>query len=503
MSPGRNPRDAWEPRIALGTPPHAMTTSADPTPLIVDVDGTLVRADLSIESLVRIARSGFWAFLSLLLMMLRGRAALKSYAARHDPVDPARLPYRSDVIEMIQQALLAGQPVILASASHWRNVRRIARHLGLGETPIATGRRANVKGVAKLAAIRARIGAQASFDYIGDSRADLPIWAAARKAWSTGILPAGTRVQRLGASDPGLVRALIVAMRPWQWSKNLLVLVPLLLSGVFFDPAMVIPAFAAMLSMCAIASAIYLINDVADIDADRAHSSKWKRPLAHGDLSIPAAMVCAVFLGAGGLICGWMVGGMGLVGWLAAYTGMSIAYSLRLKAVMVADAIVLALLYTVRIAIGKAAIGLVFSYWLLLFSIFLFLSLAFLKRYIEIRESSDSHRLINARGYVGGDLDLVMASGVSSGMVAVLVLALFAHEPEALAHYEHPDVLLLSCLPLMYWILRTWMMARRGEVDGDPVAFAMRDRRTLALFAMIGMIFLFALLGPDLALMPG
>lgn len=474
--------------------------AANATPLIVDVDGTLVRADISLESMVRIARTGLWALFTLVMVLLRGRAAAKTFAARRDPVDPARLPYRTEVLELVREAVAAGRPVLLASASHWRNVRRIARYLGLSQTPIATGRRANLKGAAKLDAIRRRIGDDASFDYIGDSRADLCLWSAARVGWTTGLVPGGIPVHRLGPPRPRLMRALAGSMRPHQWAKNALVLVPLLLSGLFFDPAMTIKAIAALLCMSVIASAIYLINDVADIDADRAHASKWKRPLAHGDLSIPAALAFAVVLAGGGLAGGWFAGGGDLLAWLLAYVVMSMAYTFRIKAVMVADAILLSLLYTIRIAIGGAAIGVAISYWLLLFSVFLFLSLAFLKRYIEIRDSADTHRLIKARGYVGGDLDLVMASGVSSGMVAVLVLALFAHEPEALANYAHPDLLLFSCLPLMYWLIRTWMMARRGEVEGDPVAFAMRDRRTLALFAMIGLIFLFALMGPDLAM---
>lgn len=466
-----------------------------PVPLIVDVDATLVRADISLESFVRVARSGLFSALVLLLALLRGRSIAKTLAARRDPVDPARLPYRSPVLDLIREAVSAGRPVILASASHRRNVSRVARHLGLAEPVIATSARANLKGRAKLAAIRARIGAGVLFDYAGDSRADAVLWAAARTGYSAGWIPAGSGVERLGLKPPGFARSVLRAMRPHQWTKNALVLVPLFASGTMLEPGKLALALVAMLAMSAIASSIYLINDLLDIDADRGHATKWKRPIAHGDLTVPQAIAASGLLGLGGLGVGWLAGGLPLAGWLLAYMALSLAYSLRIKAVLAADAIALAMLYTLRLAVGAAAVQVSVSYWLLLFSVFLFLSLAFLKRYVEIMGSPDDHRLIKGRGYVGGDLDLVMASGVSTGMVAVLVLALFAHDPATMARYAVPELLLLLCLPLLYWLLRAWMMARRGEIDGDPVAFALKDRRSLMIGALTGLIFMAAQFG--------
>lgn len=468
---------------------------AQPVPLFVDVDGTLLRADLSLESFIRVARSGLVMAIRLILALLRGRAAAKAFAARRDPIQPDRLPYRAEVLDLLAAAKAEGRPVILASASHWRPVAAIARHLGLAEPVIASSRRHNLKGRAKLAAIRARIGNGAPFDYVGDSAADRPLWAAARRGFSLGLIPADGSAARLGPQPPGHFRTVLKALRPHQWAKNALVLVPLLMSGQFLDPVLVAKALVAALAMSVIASAIYLINDMVDIDADRAHRTKRERPLARGDLTIPAAMLWSVALALAGLALGLAAGGPLLGLWLLAYMALSMAYSFRLKAAMVADAIALALLYTIRIWIGGAAVGVTISYWLLLFSIFLFLSLAYLKRYVEIQGSTDLKQLVKGRGYVGGDLDLVMASGVAAGMVAILVLALFAHDPVTMANYAAPDLLLLACLPLLYWLNRIWIMARRGEVEGDPVAFAIRDQRSLALGAMIGAIFLAAMVG--------
>ena len=467
-----------------------------PVPLFVDVDGTLTRADLSLESFVRIARSGVAALIAVLTWLVAGRAVAKTMAARRDRIDAARLPYRLEVLHLMEQAKADRRPVILASASHWRHIRRIADHLKLPDPVIATRGRSNLKGQAKLAAIRARIGPDAPFDYVGDSRADTCLWNEARHGWSVGHIPARSAVQPLGDARPSPARAIIKAMRPHQWAKNALVIVPAFTSGEFTKPAVLLTAVAAAVFMSLIASSIYLLNDLLDLDADRAHRTKWKRPLAHGDLTIPAALGLSLLLAAIGLAGGWRLGGPELMLWFVAYMAITTAYSFRLKAVMVGDAIVLASLYTIRIWIGAIAIGVPLSFWLLLFSVFLFLSLAYLKRYVEMRDAIEPGRLLSGRGYVGGDLDVVMMSGISAGMVAILVLALFAHDPATAAHYALPEMLWLLCLPLLYWLNRIWIMARRGEVEGDPVAFAIKDRRSLLVGAVTACIFVVALYGP-------
>lgn len=464
------------------------------TPLFVDVDGSLVHADISLESFVRIARSGIIAAFTVLIWLLRGRAFAKTMAARRDPVDPTKLPYRQTVLDQIEAARLSGCPVILASASHWRNIHRIARHLGLSEPIIATRARSNVKGRAKLDAIKQRLQPNEAFDYIGDCRADTVIWREALQGFSVNHIPSRIRVEALETRPPWW-RSLIKAMRPHQWAKNALVLVPAVTSGQFNQPYILLAAIAAAACMSAIASSIYLLNDMLDIDSDRAHRTKALRPLANGDLSIPVALLASLLLAGTGLTCGWLLGGQALTSWLIGYMAITTAYSFRLKAVMVGDAIILASLYTIRIWIGGVAIGVAISFWLLLFSVFLFLSLAYLKRYIEMRDATEPERLLGGRGYVGGDLDVVMSSGVSAGMVSILVLALFAHDPETAARYAAPDLLWLLCLPLLYWLNRIWMMARRGEVEGDPVAFAIKDRRSMAVGASLGLIFILAHFG--------
>jgi 4-hydroxybenzoate polyprenyltransferase/phosphoserine phosphatase len=466
-----------------------------PAPLFVDVDGALTRADISLESCVRFVRSGAWAWVTMLLWLLRGRAVAKAMTARRTPVVASSLPYRPEVLHLITRARAEGHPVILASASHWRNVRRIARHLELFDVVIATRGRCNIRGRAKLAAIRELVGPDGEFDYVGDRRADRRLWNEARQGWSVDHVPDRSAVGRLGASRPSRLRILAKAMRPHQWTKNVLVLVPALTSGRIGELPVLLTALGAAVAMSLVASAIYLLNDVLDIDSDRAHRTKSNRPLAHGDLSIPAAMSLSILLASLGLAGGWLLGGPRLSLWLLAYVAMTTAYSFRLKSVMVGDAIMLASLYTIRIWIGGVAIGVPLTFWLVLFSIFLFLSLAYLKRYIEMRDALEPHKLLSGRGYIGRDLDVVMTLGISAGMVSILVLALFAHEPQTEGRYAAPELLWLLCLPLLYWISRIWMMARRGQVDGDPVVFALKDRRSLVVGAAMAALFMLALHG--------
>ena len=299
-------------------PDRAPDLANEAVPLFVDVDGTLTRADISLESFVRIGRSGIAALIAVLAWLIAGRAVAKTMAARRDRIDAARLPYRPEVLDLIEQARAEGRPVILASASHWRHIRRIADHLALSDPVIATRGRSNLKGAAKLAAIRARIGADTPFDYVGDSRADSCLWREARQGWSVGHVPPRSAVERLGDLRRSPARAIVRAMRPHQWAKNALVIVPALTSGEFTKPAILLTAVAAALLMSLIASSIYLLNDLLDIDSDRAHRTKWKRPLAYGDLPIPAALGLSLLLAAVGLAGGWLLGGPELTFWLLA-----------------------------------------------------------------------------------------------------------------------------------------------------------------------------------------
>lgn len=466
------------------------SADANQCPLVVDLDGSLTVADVTLESFVRFVRLAPLNILLLGWWLLRGRAFAKVMVARRAPVDPATVPFRPEVLALIATARDEGRPVILASGSHHRNVTRIARASGLFDHAFGTTARGNLKGLAKLARLQAMTGDR-GFDYVGDCRADIPIWAASRRAYSTHFRPEA-RVEPLVAEPASPLRALVKSLRPHQWTKNALVLVPLATSGLLFDvPAIVAAALAALL-FSAVASAIYQINDCLDIDADRAHPKKRLRPLAAGIVSLPMALAVAGILLSGAFLIAWLALPLVFSGVLAAYLALTLAYSFRLKAVMTLDVIALGSLYTLRIIAGAAAIGVSVSFWLLVFSIFFFLSLGYLKRYTELAFATDPAKLLSGRGYVGSDLDVVLSAGMSAGMVSVLVMGLYVEDMKNTGPYAAPDLLWGLALALLYWINRIWMMARRGEVDGDPVAFAIRDRRSIAVGAIVGLLFLAA-----------
>lgn len=457
-------------------------------PLYVDLDRTLTPADVTLEGFIAFARRGIWPALLLGWWLLRGRAFAKAMVARACPVDPARLPYRPEVLALIAAARAEGRRVVLASGSHHRQVRRIARHLGLFDAAIGSARRVNLKGGRKLGWIRRDAGG--AFDYLGDARADLPLWRAAAGAYSVDHAPAGvTRI----APAPAPARALLKAMRPHQWAKNALVFVPLATSGLWSDAGLLLRAALAFALFSLAASGVYLINDLLDIAADRAHRTKRHRPLASGALAIPHALAAAALLLVAAPLAAWALLGARFALVLTGYLLLTQAYSLRLKAVVTLDVIVLACLYTLRIFAGAVAIAVPVSHWLLTFAIFLFLSLAYLKRYTELAQpSADPERLLGGRGYAPADVEVVMMMGVAAAMVSILVLALFISNVSAVYAHGTPELLSALCLILLYWLTRLWTMARRGEVAGDPIAFAITDRRSLGLGALAGLVVIVA-----------
>jgi 4-hydroxybenzoate polyprenyltransferase len=464
--------------------------------LVVDLDRSLICGDVALESAVSYGKHSLMALLGLLWAMMRGRACFKTLLARRAPVDPASLAYRPEVIALIQEARRNRRRVVLASAAHWRTTRRVAAHLGLFDDVIASTARRNLKGPAKLAAIRALLG-DAPFDYVGDAGADRAIWPAARIAYT---LDAETHCQQEERLAPKArpLRALAKAARPHQWAKNALVFVPLASSGLMANAGAVLQSALAFAAMCLIASSVYLLNDLFDIEADRLHPKKRLRPLASGALSIPMAIVACVGAAGMGLALAWSLG-MPTFSAMACYFAMTLAYSLRLKAAMIADVLTLSCLYTIRIVAGAAAIAVPISSWLLLFSVFFFLSLGYLKRFVELQSSArEEHELLSGRGYTRSDIDIVAISGLAAGMVSVLVLVLFAEAMGKTGTYMTPQLLWLLPLPLLYWLNRVWMMGRRGQVDSDPVAFAITDRKSLVVGGLLGAILVaakFATLG--------
>lgn len=465
------------------------TRSAE-DPLCVDCDGTLIHTDLFHESFLLLLKTHFMqALLVPLWLVFLGKAETKLRIARLVRIDASTLPYCEQVLGYIAAEKARGRHVVLATASAQPFAESVAACLGCFDQVLATNEldRVNLSGKAKADKL-ADVFGNRGFEYLGNSSDDYPVWQAAKYI---SVANASPRVRR-AANRFGPVtlvahrkssgwRAIFKAMRLHQWLKNLLLFAPLLAAHRVGDPALLATALLAYLAFGLCASSVYILNDMLDIPADRAHPRKKKRPFASGALSLPAgcllmaALLCATI---GLLVRLPLPFGVAL----ATYYALTLAYSFKLKRKAVVDVVLLAMLYTIRILAGAAATHIVPSFWLLAFSMFLFLSLAILKRYSELLDTAGRDKQLPAgRGYRIDDLPALLALGSASGLCAVLVLALYINSADVANMYGSPQ-LLWAVLPMMlYWVGRVWIKSHRGEMHDDPVVFAAKDKQSLAI----------------------
>ena len=478
----------------------ASGNSAGP-PLCVDLDHTLIRTDVLWESVVQLWRHPAIAVRAIAALLSRGKAAFKSTLANAVTVDVATLPYNEDVLAYARSRHLAGQKVILATASHRTIAQRVADHLGIFESVFATENDANLSGTAKRDVLVSAYG-EGGYDYIGDSKKDLPIFKSARHALLAS--PSRRLLQQASAMGnvahvfpavPANAKTFARALRLHQWAKNALLAVPLLSAHLLLSPQAWVNLIIAFFGFGLVASATYLVNDLLDLQSDRQHARKRFRPLADGRLSIQSGLaLCAASVIAGCAISLLLPPAFML--YLGVYVVLTLSYSFDLKRRLLVDVIALALLYTLRILAGGAAIGVAVSEWLLMFSLFIFLSLAFLKRVIEIAGSQSDTR-IAGRGYSIIDLDTARTIGITSGLLSVMVLSLYISSPAVTQLYQAPQVLWLLCPLLIYWIARIWLLVARGEVHHDPVVFALQDWRSYVVGTGGLIIMLIATYGPE------
>ena len=450
--------------------------------LVVDLDGTLIRSDLLLESFwAAVAADWRLPFRALgTLFRARRRAALKRMLAERAVPDPAVLPYNPEVLALIRDWREAGGRTALVSAADDALVQAVAAHLGLFDLARGSDGATNLKGPAKAAFLREKFGAT-GFVYAGDSHADLPVWRDAAEAITVGAGPnlrARVEAQNPGARHLGPpadgTGAAIAAIRPHQWLKNLLVFLPMIAAHQF-DAATFVAAVVAFLAFGLVAGSVYLLNDLLDLAADRAHPRKRHRPLASGALSIRRGMALIPALVAAGLVLALLVDlRFALV--LAGYYLLTIAYSIWLKRRQLIDIFVLATLYTLRVLGGAAATGIELSVWLLAFSVFFFLSLAAVKRQAELVDAIERGFVeAKGRGYMVEDLPIITQIATGAGFVAGLVMVLYLSAPEVIARYSSPLLLWGSCVLLLYWVIRMAMVTHRGRMHDDPVVFAARD----------------------------
>jgi 4-hydroxybenzoate polyprenyltransferase/phosphoserine phosphatase len=476
-----------------------MMTMTRSLPLCVDCDGTLIRTDLLHESVLLLAKSSPLSLLKLPFWLLKGKAHLKQQIAQRVSLNAQSLPYDPEVLDLIKNARAQGRSVVLATASPRRQAEAIAAHLELFDRVEATDAQTNLAGPNKAAHLENLFG-RGGFDYAGNSRADLPVWAVSAGAI---VVSSSQSLHKAAAASvsvlqvirqlPRSLKVYAKAIRVHQWLKNLLVFVPVFaghrLSAEPITAALL--AFAAF-SLCA--SAVYVINDLLDLASDRVHARKRNRPFASGALPIShgIAMAPALLLAAA-LIAAQLP--VAFAATLVAYFAVTCLYSFWLKNQVIVDVLMLASLYTSRIIAGSAATEIVPSFWLLAFSMFMFLSLAIVKRYSEMLVVIQQNKTKAAgRGYVVSDLPVLVSLGSAAGYMAILILALYVNSPDLNGLYPRRWALWLVLPPLLYWISRVWMKAHRGEMHDDPVVFAATDKQSWVIAVLVGCALLAATL---------
>lgn len=473
-----------------------------PPVVFVDLDGTLHSSDVFAECLIQACLQRPSCIGELAVAALAGRAALKRTTAEMTAPDVSTLPWRQDVLALLATLRDAGCRIVLATATDAIWAGRVADHLTIFDDVLASDGKRNLKGQAKLDAILeyCRQHGFSDFAYLGDSTADLAIWPAAAEAWVVNAAPSVERQVRESHDNvrvigtrTGSARSLLRALRPVQWLKNCLLFVPLLLAHQAISLARVLDVAIAFVAMSLCASAVYILNDLMDLRADRRHPTKKHRPLAAGELSPHTAVLGGLTLLGGGFVTAVATLPLSFTCVLAAYLCLTLLYTIWLKREAMADVIVLAGLYTLRVFAGGEAGDIVVSDWLLTLSVFLFTSLAFAKRHAELsRLQSEGNYRAKGRGYVVDDLPLVRTLGACSGYLAVLVFAMYSQSERARELYVNPWALWLICPLALFWIGRLWLIAVRGQLHEDPVVFALKDRVSLFVTAAVASLLLLA-----------
>ena len=471
---------------------EALESRRDEPPLFVDLDGTLIKTDVLLESLLVLIKAEPWMIFLLPLWLLKGRAFLKAEIARRTDLRADGLIYDERLIAMLRSEHEKGRHLVLATASNRKYADAVAEHVGVFAHVIASSDTENMKGKQKVEAILAYTKG-APFDYAGNEAADLPIWEKARRSICVDTPYAVVRTVRGYAGEleelprvrKSPLRVFAKAIRVHQWLKNALVFVPIAAAHRIDDvqaDARVVAAFFAY-SLCA--SSVYVLNDLTDLRSDRLHPRKCKRPFAAGDLELKTGLAMIPLLLGASLTIALVFLPLRFVAVLGTYYVCSMTYNFVAKERVVWDVILLAGLYVLRVIAGAAAVPVPVSFWLLAFSMFIFLSLALAKRYSELNTMQRAGRSIaTGRGYRTDDMAMVQSMGVSSGYLSVLVMALYINSPEIHARYNQPEALWGICPLLLFWMSRVWLKTHRGEMHDDPVVYAVRDPMSLAIGAL-------------------
>ena len=474
-------------------------------PLAVDLDGTLLLTDTLFESLAEhLRRRPLWALWQLLQLPF-AIAKVKDRLTKNVELDVDTLPVNEDVLAYCKRAKASGREVWLVSAADQKMVDRVAARFGIFDRAIGSNGQTNNKGSAK-ARLLAR-EAPDGFEYVGDSPADYKVWRSAARSSHVGkgegrrrsIEKMGVPVAHSFERPKAGLRVWLKAMRVHQWAKNALIFFPAIMAMRIVEPEIVLKLVFALPLLGLMASGTYILNDLLDLQADRTHLSKFKRPFASGRIKLWQGFVTAPALILVGLVGGFIISpGFALTQLL--YLAVTLSYSLALKRAALADTMALSFLYTLRLIMGAVLASVALTQWLLVFSMFLFMSLSLAKRHVEVLAKARSGaRFVANRGYRAEDVGLTLGLGLATATAAPLILVLYIIEsawPSGL--YQLPEALWAAPVLLSLWLMRVWLLANRGELHDDPVVFAVKDWQSLIAGIALALAFIIAALAsPD------
>lgn len=466
--------------------------------IAVDLDGTFTLTDTLHESLVALAKLKPYLLLMLPFWFFNGKSYFKKKVADYSELDVKTLPYNLQLINWLREEKHNGKNIVLATAANKKVAQAVVNNFEIFDGYIASDININLKSYNKRNALQEMYGIK-GYDYVGNSIDDVEVWAGACNAIvvnaSDRVLKKASKVApvtKIFSSKSIGIAEWLKAFRVHQWLKNLLLFVPLLAAHEFDNIQSFGSLFMALISFSLCASSIYVVNDLFDLESDRSHPRKKLRPFASATLSISKGVIIAPLLA-------------GLSIWLGAYVSydfliilliyllLTTAYSFVLKSLVLVDCIILATLYTVRIIAGAAAVSVSLSFWLLTFSIFIFLSLALVKRYAELLvQSKEGESKAHGRGYLVSDLYLLQSLGISSGYISVLVIALYVRSEDVVNLYSQPLAIWLLIPILLFWISWVWLKSSRGQMHDDPIIFAAKDKISLLVAALSILIFIYA-----------
>jgi 4-hydroxybenzoate polyprenyltransferase/phosphoserine phosphatase len=474
-----------------------MSDVSSQDPIAVDLDGTLLRSDTLHEGVVQLLVRRPWLLFVLLLKLFAGKAAFKQYVTSVAPIDAAGIPEHAELLSYLVEQKGRGRRLGLFSAANEGLVAAFATRFGIFDVSRGSDGRRNLSGADKLAAIREEFGP--NFVYAGDAKVDMPIWQAATAAIVVGRSPrlrdrvaATARIERAFIDPPSRLQLWIRALRLHQWAKNILIFVPGILAFPTLSPAALANFALGFVTLGTVASATYLINDLADLSSDRRHRYKRTRPLAACAIKLSHGVAAAMLLGAAAAILCLLLPRPFLLP-LGLYVAATLIYSFRIKRIAILDVLCLGFLFTLRIAAGAVLVSAAPPYWLLAFSMFFFTSLAFVKRYTELLGLDPDYSEAHGRGYQRRDMPVVLAAGLASGLCSLVVFLIYLgdqHFNRAL--FAHPEWLGVTGAIIAYWLLRVWLLTARDEMHDDPVLFALKDMPSRVMGVLVGLALLLA-----------